>query len=88
MICFVVGCDPVKEESQLQFLRMLDEVQVYDGLEQILMNPDTPWKAVLCFDSQEHATAAQWMLSLNGAEGRERTWAEDTEIAAEEGESG
>lgn len=70
MFCFVVGCKPAEPEAQNQFCRILEEVQEYDGLEEILVNPDTPWKAVLCFRDKESATAAQWMLSLNGAEGR------------------
>lgn len=79
MFCFVVGCRPAEPEAQVQFMRMLEEVQEYEGLQEILVNTDTPWKAVLCFEDQESATAAQWMLSLNGAEGRDRQ---------EEGESG
>lgn len=80
MFCFVVGCKPAEPEAQNQFFRMLEEVQEYDGLEEILVNPDTPWKAVLCFEDQESATAAQWMLSLNGAEERKK--------GEEEGDSG
>lgn len=80
MFCFVVGCEPAVPEAQSQFYRMLEEVSEYEGLEEILMNPDTPWKAVLCFADNESAVAAQWMLNLNGAE--ERTKGE------KEGDSG
>ena len=68
MVCFVVGCEPTKPEAQSQFMRMLQEVEEYEGLERILMSPDRPWKAVLCFKDQESATAAQWMLDLNGSQ--------------------
>jgi hypothetical protein len=71
MICFIVGCEPGNAQAQKQFLRMLDECTEYDGLVQIMLNENQPWKALLCFKDQETAQTAQWMMDMRGMQRRE-----------------
>lgn len=71
MYCFVAGVDPAAGNIEERMNMLLQEVQNYEGFIQVGLNDAKPWLCVLCFKDKESATAAQWMMELNGSEPRE-----------------
>ena len=64
MIAFIAGVKPEAMETEMP--KLLDLVQGFDGLVEIRRNDDHPNLLMLCFETKEQATTAQWLLDLNG----------------------
>ena len=73
MYCFVAGVDPEEVNIQERMNRFLAEVRQYEGLVEIRLPANRPNICVLCFDSQESAEVARWMMEIGGAEPTEPT---------------
>ena len=65
MFVFMIG-----SASEERMQAMLDWAELLDGLREITTFEDDPLTAVLGFETQEQAQTAQWLLEVNGAEGR------------------
>ena len=68
MVAFISGS---KSGTREDLEAAMEYVQEFEGLKEIKISEDYPGIAILCFDTKESAQAAQWMLELNGAEGRD-----------------
>ena len=65
---FTAGAETLTDLiSLVRFARELD------GLEEIRPMPGRSLEVMLCFATEEQAQTAQWMLEVNGAEGRSST---------------
>lgn len=80
MIAFVIGS---KSGTREDLESAIGYVQEFEGLKEIRVSDEYPGLAILCFDTKESAQAAQWMLELNGAEGRD-----GSDIAGHPGDDG
>ena len=65
MVWFMIG-----SASEERMQEMLDWAELLDGLKEITTYEDDPLTALLGFETREQARTAQWLLELNGAEGR------------------
>lgn len=65
MVWFMIG-----SESEERMQAMLDWAELLDGLKEITTYEDDPLTALLGFETREQARTAQWLLEVNGAEGR------------------
>lgn len=72
MICFVAGLPPDTPNLEEQMELFIEAVSEYEGLEEIKQDTLHPNIVLLCFRDQESATAAQWMLELNGSKPTKR----------------
>lgn len=72
MICFVAGLPPDTPNLEERMGLFIEAVSEYEGLVEIRGNTLHPNKVLLCFRDQESATAAQWMMELNGSKPTKR----------------
>lgn len=70
MYCFIAGVPPDLPDMEERLAMLIETVSEYEGLVEIKGNTQHPNKIMLCFDSMEAMTAAQWMMELNGSEPR------------------
>lgn len=68
MYCFVAGVDPAEGNIPERMNAFLTEVRQYEGLVEIRLPANRPNICVLCFESQEAADVARWMMEIGGAE--------------------
>ena len=68
MYCFIAGVDAGLPDAEERLERLIETVSEYEGLVEIKQNIVHPNLLLLCFDSKEAMTTAQWLLELNGAE--------------------
>lgn len=68
MVAFVIGS---KTGSREDLMAAVEYAKDFDGLTDIRVSDDYPGLAILCFETQESAQTAQWMLEMAGAEGRD-----------------
>lgn len=72
MYCFIAGVPPGLPDEEEQLELLIETVKEYEGLVEIRQDTLHPNIVLLCFRDQESATAAQWMLELNGSEPTKR----------------
>ena len=70
MVAFVIGS---KTGNREDLMAAIDYAKEFDGLTDIRVSDDYPGLAILCFETQESAQTAQWMLEMAGAEGRDES---------------
>ena len=80
MFCFIAGIPPDVPDWEERMGIFIEEVSGYEGLMEIREHPNNPNLVLLCFETKEAATTAQWMMELNGSKPRRRADRErDTE---------
>ena len=70
MICFVAGLPPDTPNMEARMAAFIEACTEFEGLMEIRGNDLYPNKILLCFESKEAATAAQWMMEIGGSEPR------------------
>ena len=60
-------------ETLTDLISLVRFAKELDGLKEIQPMPGQALEVMLCFETDEQAQTAQWMLEMAGSEGREST---------------
>ena len=65
-IGFIAGAETAED-----LMALIEYASTFEGLEEIQPYNTEEHQVILCFRTEEEATAAQWMMDAAGAEGRD-----------------